>query len=70
MPILKHDMGPRGTFYEQKLRIICTTCKKRGKLWLYGNHYVECPHCEGRGVIEMVEARVEPPKIYPCYRRS
>jgi hypothetical protein len=70
MPHIHHDMVPRGTFYEQKLRMVCSTCKRRGRLWLGGKDYVECPHCDGTGVIELVEARVEPPKIYPCYARN
>jgi len=68
MPIVRHDLAPRGTHYEQRLWLVCTTCKRRGKLWLHANDYVECPHCDGRGTIELVEARIEPPKVFAARR--
>lgn len=70
MPLVHHDYGPRGTFYEQKLQIPCTTCKGRKRIWLGGRDYVECPHCDNLGYHDLVEARVEPVRYFPMYKRG
>lgn len=70
MPHIVHEMGPRGTFYEQKLQVRCTTCGGRKKIWLCGRDYVECPHCDNRGYHDLIEARVEPVKVFPMYKRN
>lgn len=42
----------------------CATCRDslhKGKLWLGGKDYVDCPDCEGTGVFKFYEERVQPP---------
>lgn len=41
------------------MRIPCDMCRQRGKLWLSGNDYVECPQCLGQKSIELREHRVQ-----------
>ncbi len=36
----------------------CHTCRGRGRLWLRGADYVECPDCDARGRIVVEEFRV------------
>jgi hypothetical protein len=36
----------------------CGLCNSRGKLWLGGKDYLECPDCEGKGVVTYDETRV------------
>jgi hypothetical protein len=45
----------------QKLSVRCPTCLGKGKLWLRGADYLECPGCEARGTIEMQQHRVQAP---------
>ena len=64
----RHDLAPVGTRYESRVEIPCATCRTRGRLWLGGGDYLECPHCEGRGHYDLVEARIEPAKIFAARR--
>jgi len=36
----------------------CSVCRGRGRLWLGGADYVECPDCDARGRIVIEEFRV------------
>lgn len=42
-----------------KFRIRCDMCSGRGKLWLSGADYLECPQCEGKRTVEVVETLMQ-----------
>jgi hypothetical protein len=37
----------------------CDICKGRGKLWLHGADYVECPQCDATGKVQVVAETVQ-----------
>ena len=41
-----------------KITITCGLCDGRGKLWLGGDDYVECPDCLAKGTVVMNEYKV------------
>lgn len=43
----------------KKLRLRCDMCKGRGKMWLSGADYLECPQCFGEKTIECIEQTVQ-----------
>jgi hypothetical protein len=49
---------------EERVKLRCDVCHGRKKLWLGGKDYVECPNCEERGHVELVEARLTPPTTF------
>jgi len=43
----------------EKSKIRCDICRGRGKLWLHGADYVECPQCNTTGEIDVITHRVQ-----------
>jgi hypothetical protein len=43
-----------------KIKIRCGLCNARGRLWLRGGDYLECPDCLGSGKVPVVEERYRP----------
>lgn len=42
-----------------KFMLPCDMCKARGKLWLSGDDYLECPQCFGKKQIEIEQHRIQ-----------
>ena len=43
-----------------KTMLPCDMCGARGKLWLGGRDYLECPQCEGAKKIPVIEEQFKP----------
>lgn len=43
----------------ERFIIRCSQCEVRGKIWLSGNDYLECPQCQGAGSIEIHQHKMQ-----------
>ncbi|HTG26116.1 MAG TPA: hypothetical protein VK681_39325 [Reyranella sp.] len=45
----------------------CVACAGRGKLWLGGSDYLDCPECGGKGYPKPNRTHVQSKGIIPVY---
>ncbi len=63
MPLLTVGRRPFGESMagrDFKVEAQCGLCETRGRLWLGGRDYLECPDCLGTGKVLIVEERYTP----------